>query len=282
MSEKNAIKALRDLGLTEYEARVYTALTRLKAGIASEIHQISGIPRPAVYGALKRLVMRGIVEVQPSKPMRYRVADPAAALERLKSSFMTDAEAALHALEEVYSADGSGREEEMGIWVHQGAGRVCEKVVEVLSRAERDILIINPALLESLGDLYNIFRHVNEIIKNIHERSVSIRAVSPEDTPSWNIPGAERRIHPWRERGICAMIPDRGDVLVVVSGEREPIAITAGSALARMYRDLGEALWRASATTEVDASRRYQTTDGEQQEAPSSGLRGGHSFKSKY
>ncbi|MCX8206643.1 MAG: hypothetical protein N3G75_02275 [Methanothrix sp.] len=267
MSEKNAIKALRDLGLTEYEARVYTALTRLKAGIASEIHQISGIPRPAVYGALKKLVMRGIVEVQPSKPMRYRVADPAAALERLKSSFMTDAEAALHALEEVYAADGSGREEEIGIWVHHGAGRVYEKVMEVLSRAERDILIINPALLESLGHLYNIFLHVNEAIRSMTGRGISIRAVSPADTSDWNIPGAKRRIHHWREKGICAMIPDIGDVLVVVSVEHGVMAITAGDALARMCRDLGEALWRASVDTEVNAPRTDQTADG---------------FKSKY
>lgn len=252
MSEKNAIKALRELGLTEYEARVYTALTRLKAGIASEIHQISGIPRPAVYGALKRLVMRGIVEVQPSKPMRYRVTDPAAALERLKSSFMTDAEAALHALEEVYSADGSGREEEIGVWVHQGAGRVYEKVIEVLSRAERDILIINTTLLDSLQDLYNIFLHVNEVIKGMRDRGVSIRAVSTLDTPSWDVPGAERRFYPWGEKGICAVIPDRGDVLLVVSGDRRIMAITAGDALAQMYRDLGEALWRASANTAVN------------------------------
>lgn len=266
MSEKNAIKALRDLGLTEYEARVYTALTRLKAGIASEIHQISGIPRPAVYGALKRLVMRGIVEVQPSKPMRYRVADPAAALERLKSSFMTDAEVALHALEEVYSADGSAREEEMGIWVHQGAGRVYEKVMEVLSRARRDILIINPSLLERLGDLYNIFSHVNEAISCMTDRGISIRAVCPADTPAWEMPGAERRIHPWGERGICAIIPEAGDVLLVVSGEQGVMAITAGDALARMYRDLGEALWRSSANPSV-SSHMDKAADG---------------FKSKY
>ncbi|MCQ8903124.1 MAG: hypothetical protein NQU42_03375 [Methanothrix sp.] len=248
MSEKNAIKALRDLGLTEYEARVYTALTRLKAGIASEIHQISGIPRPAVYGALKRLVMRGIVEVQPSKPMRYRVTDPAAALERLKSSFMTDAETALRALEEVYSAEGTEREAEMGIWVHQGAGRVYEKVMEMLSRAERDILIINPSLLKRMGDLYNIFLHVDEGIRSMLGRGVSIRAVCPADTSAWDIPGAERRIYPWKEKGICLMIPDTGDVLLVVSGERGSMAITAGDALSRMYRDLGEALWRASVT----------------------------------
>ncbi|HOK57613.1 MAG TPA: helix-turn-helix domain-containing protein [Methanothrix sp.] len=267
MSEKNAIKALRDLGLTEYEARVYTALTRLKAGIASEIHQISGIPRPAVYGALKRLVMRGIVEVQPSKPMKYRVTDPAAALERLKSSFMTDAEAALHALEEVYSADTSGREEEMGIWVHQGAGRVYEKVMEVISGAERDILIINPSLLESLGGLYNILSHVNDAIRNALGRSISIRSVSSEDTPSLDIPGIERRIYPWSEKGICAMIPDRGDVLVIVSGEQSVMAITTGDALSRMYRDLGEAVWRASVNTPTDVPRMAQNTDG---------------FKSKY
>ncbi|ABK15449.1 MULTISPECIES: TrmB family transcriptional regulator [Methanothrix] len=267
MSEKNAIKALRDLGLTEYEARVYTALTRLKAGIASEIHQISGIPRPAVYGALKRLVMRGIVEVQPSKPMRYRVTDPAAALERLKSSFMTDAEVALHALEEVYSAEGDRREEEMGIWVHQGAGRVYEKVMEVLSGAERDILIINPSLLENLRGLYNIFSHVNNAIRSALDRGVSIRSVSPEDTPSWDIPGIERRIYPWSEKGICALIPDKGYVLLVVSGEQAVMAITTGDALSRVYRDLGEALWRASVNTATDAPRMDQNTDG---------------FKSKY
>jgi len=76
MVEKGVVKALQDLGLTEYEARVYTALAKIKTGIASEIHLISGIPRSAVYGALAKLEKRGIVEVQHSKPMRYKVVSP--------------------------------------------------------------------------------------------------------------------------------------------------------------------------------------------------------------
>ncbi len=246
MSEKNAIKALRDLGLTEYEAKVYTALTRIKAGIASEIHQISGIPRSAVYGALKKLVMRGIVEVQPSKPMRYKVADPSAALERLKSGFMHDAEAALHALEEVYSAEEIRREEEPGLWMQEGIGRVYDKSVEAISSSQTNILIINPSLLEHLMDSYNILVNVIKELDRAADRGVSIRVVCPEEAPATMLAMAKKRYYPWRDCGTCLIVPDFGDVLIIISHEHEPLAITAKDALATMYRDLGEALWLAS------------------------------------
>jgi len=61
---KTAVESLRDLGLTEYEAKVYTALVKIRSGTAADIHLVSGIPRSAVYGALNRLEERGIVEVQ--------------------------------------------------------------------------------------------------------------------------------------------------------------------------------------------------------------------------
>jgi hypothetical protein len=94
------------------------------------------------------------------------------------------------------------------------------------------------------------------------DRSISIRAVCPADTPAWDMPGAECRFYPWGERGICAMIPEAGDVLLVVSGEQGVMAITAGDALARMYRDLGETLWRSSANPSVCSTRMDRAADG--------------------
>jgi sugar-specific transcriptional regulator TrmB len=39
---KTAVESLRDLGLTEYEAKVYTALVKIRSGTASDIHLVSG------------------------------------------------------------------------------------------------------------------------------------------------------------------------------------------------------------------------------------------------
>ncbi|PSQ46397.1 hypothetical protein BRD15_09160 [Halobacteriales archaeon SW_6_65_15] len=58
-----AIDALEQLGLTEYEARCFVALTRLPHGTAKEVGQVADIPRSRVYETMDRLQDRGLVDV---------------------------------------------------------------------------------------------------------------------------------------------------------------------------------------------------------------------------
>src|SRR3972149_4309563 len=63
---------LRQFGLTEYQARVYLALLDLGTATATQIPPHSGVPRTRIYGAMAQLHERGLVEILPEDPLRYK------------------------------------------------------------------------------------------------------------------------------------------------------------------------------------------------------------------
>ena len=63
---------LRQFGLTEYQARVYLALLDLGTATATQIPPHSSVPRTRIYGAMAQLHERGLVEILPEDPLRYK------------------------------------------------------------------------------------------------------------------------------------------------------------------------------------------------------------------
>ena len=70
------IECLKSLGLTKYEALVYIALLKLVSATASEIHEISGVPRASVYTVIDQLLDKGLVSVSQSAPKRFAAFSP--------------------------------------------------------------------------------------------------------------------------------------------------------------------------------------------------------------
>jgi sugar-specific transcriptional regulator TrmB len=62
---------LQALGLTEYEARAYTALLSLGRAQPARIARHSHIPRPKVYETLERLEARGLATRTQVSPLEY-------------------------------------------------------------------------------------------------------------------------------------------------------------------------------------------------------------------
>jgi Cd2+/Zn2+-exporting ATPase len=66
-----------DLGLTEYEARVYLALLKKSPATGYQISKVSGVPRSMVYEALGRLDNRGaVLSAQSGRATLYRPLPP--------------------------------------------------------------------------------------------------------------------------------------------------------------------------------------------------------------
>ncbi|MFY9240192.1 MAG: helix-turn-helix domain-containing protein [Roseovarius sp.] len=70
------LQQFKQIGFTEYEARVYIQLLRQSPATAYEIAKACGVPRPNTYNALESLSKRGSVQPVSENPMRY-VATPA-------------------------------------------------------------------------------------------------------------------------------------------------------------------------------------------------------------
>ena len=72
----NIAESLKSLGLTKYEALVYIALLKVAGATATEIHEISGVPRASVYPVLDRLTQKNLVSVSNTSPKRFDAIAP--------------------------------------------------------------------------------------------------------------------------------------------------------------------------------------------------------------
>lgn len=145
--EDAAANALEELGLTEYEARCFVALTRLPRGTAKDISQVSEIPRSRVYDTVDRLHRRGLVDIQQSEPREFRAISKEDAFEKLRQDYDNRINAADEALDQVESAK---TQEEKGVWAIADAGHVTDRVVEFIDGADNHIhfIVADETMLE--------------------------------------------------------------------------------------------------------------------------------------
>ncbi|WP_330632276.1 TrmB family transcriptional regulator [Halocatena halophila] len=75
---------LRDLGLSEYEARAYRALLKTGPTTAKELSHVSEVPMGRIYDVLNSIEQYSLVRSQTaSRPKKYVAVEPATALDRL-------------------------------------------------------------------------------------------------------------------------------------------------------------------------------------------------------
>lgn len=76
-------KLLKEIGLSAYESAIYLSLLKLGVSEASTIYKDAEVPYGKVYSALNSLVEKGFVEVQRSRPKKFRGVKPDIVLDRV-------------------------------------------------------------------------------------------------------------------------------------------------------------------------------------------------------
>jgi len=156
---------LREIGLGEYEAKLYLALVKRHPASGYELARASGVPSSKVYEVLGRLREKDLVFASDGgRATRYIPADPDEFVERY-------AQRVTHAL------DGLRRDlrtlagdDEVGyVWNVHGREALLERAGELLGRAERTVLV--SAWDEELGTLA-------EPIAAAHRRGVKVAAIA--------------------------------------------------------------------------------------------------------
>ncbi len=84
MIDDSLLAGLKDIGMSEYEAKVYSILAALRVARGREIHELTKIPRGRVYETLAALTKKGFVVSSGTSPARYSPVDLSLAFERLK------------------------------------------------------------------------------------------------------------------------------------------------------------------------------------------------------
>lgn len=131
------VAALKRLGFTEYESRIYIRLIREdKPATAYEISKNAGVPRPNTYNALEGLARRGAVLPVSRSPTRYVAARPKDFLDAM-------ARQTSHLCAEVgeWLADIAPEQSEQYVWTMSGEDAVHAKI-DALIRESREMLMI--------------------------------------------------------------------------------------------------------------------------------------------
>ncbi|KQC04474.1 MAG: hypothetical protein APR53_10535 [Methanoculleus sp. SDB] len=138
------IESLKSLGLTKYEALVYIALLQAEGASASEIHEISTVPRASVYPVLDRLVQKNLVTVSHTTPRRFNAAPPGEGIDRMLRYIEGDAERARTALMEIYQnriCPERGSQEL--IWTINGEETIESRLADLIAGTERSLDIVS-------------------------------------------------------------------------------------------------------------------------------------------
>ena len=72
LDHDDKVEALREMGLTLSQAKVYLASVRLRRARAKDLWKESGVPRPEVYPILSELFEMGLIEKEISSPAQFK------------------------------------------------------------------------------------------------------------------------------------------------------------------------------------------------------------------
>ena len=137
-----AVGILQELGLKEYEAKCFVALSRMPRGTAKEISETTDVPRTRVYDAIRVLEAKGLVEVQHSNPQQFRAVPIDEALQTLQDiheSQMDTLRETLEGMEPVEVDDDTPVQE---VWALSDSQAIANRTQGLVEDATDEVVIV--------------------------------------------------------------------------------------------------------------------------------------------
>jgi sugar-specific transcriptional regulator TrmB len=192
-NKKIGLEILSEFGLTDNEAKVFLATTKLGTPTVSEVADASEVRREEIYRLLPELERIGLIERLLGKPLRLKTLDPKASitmlvkLEREKARDRIDelsfkSKELLQFLGHREEVDHDG-EPDSGFSLVQEKEAIRAELYELISKAEKQIDI-----LFSRKDLIWLISTQGEALQEASKRDVKIRIMSEPTTTRDRIP----------------------------------------------------------------------------------------------
>lgn len=178
--------SLRDLGLSEYEARAYRALLQTGPTTAKDLSAHSEVPMGRIYDVLTNLERHDLVRSQgASHPTKYAPVEPETGLDRL----LDERKRALHERAQQYEdtvdelrddLDDQTTASETRFWTAAvGPEESIELLVERLATADEQITMVSGNLSPHV-DVSDVSERIGEELDAALNRDVSVSMlVSP-------------------------------------------------------------------------------------------------------
>ena len=181
ISEK-AERALRDIGLTEYETLAYMSLLRSGEMTAESVSEASNIPYTKVYSVLDSLHGRGWVEVEGGSPRRDHPRSPADALTKERSSFEETFERNMRIIVDELQPlfEKKDNREVPEIWIIRGEDNSFKKIIELVGKAEREIMLAIPRVPEKIDPSFRSL--LKNTIRKFIDKDLRIKVLTTRQT----------------------------------------------------------------------------------------------------
>lgn len=137
------VDLLQELGLKEYEARCFLALTQLHEGTAKEISELSEVPRTRVYDATRVLEAKGLVQVQHSNPQQFRavsITEATSILEQQYKERIQSLQSRLENLGPPPEDEDTDRLQE--VWSMSGHEAIGARTAKILQDSESELILL--------------------------------------------------------------------------------------------------------------------------------------------
>lgn len=178
--------SLRDLGLSEYESRVYRSLLSAGPTTAKELSRASGVPMGRIYDVLADLEAAELVRSQQaSRPKKYAPVEPDTALSRLLEERRRELQAELAqyetAVEELAdqletNEPAEGQFYTVAIGPEETVDLLIERLAAANDRIDMVVGDVSPQF-----DLGEVGARVADGIESALDRGVSVSVlISPE------------------------------------------------------------------------------------------------------
>jgi len=170
-------KALREIGLTEYESLAYLALVGGGELTAGKVSESTSIPYSKVYSVLDSLDKKGWGEIKGGRPRLYYPRSPVEALRaerlRLENRLEHFREIIVDDLQPLY--EKRGIKEKPEIWIIRGAENIASSLKELIGRARREIMVALPRIPPEL------FQMIFPSIELLRDKRIDIFLLSTNE-----------------------------------------------------------------------------------------------------
>ncbi|MGY5880947.1 MAG: helix-turn-helix domain-containing protein [Candidatus Thorarchaeota archaeon] len=239
------LKALKQLGLTEYETQAYLALIDGGQMSATDASAKSKVPFSRIYDVLGRLEEKQFIQVQKGRPSMYVAKSPTELValikldwdERLKESSTIVVEE----LQPLFEKET--KQTPRDVWVIHGRASILAKAMEMLEAGKEIVLLSLPSFDLSDEDVDTVVEKVLEVKANVNILTSSINESLKALIP-------DRFEVRTRERVFGAgLVVDNKFTLIMLAGGEESEDLFLGiysshAVFAAMATSYFESLWK--------------------------------------
>ncbi len=148
--QQELLGRLREMGLNQYEAQAYLALSMHGVDTAGDIAEVGKIARPRVYDVLSKLQEKGFVGLKSGRPAKYTALPLIEAISTLKKRRQEALKEELARIEELgqslnrklqapTASKKYGIEE--NVWTLKGRDAIYSRIAEMVANAKSHVIV---------------------------------------------------------------------------------------------------------------------------------------------